>query len=157
MRKNIKNVSTLIDRYGYYAYLIRLNKSIKCNCMNPVTKDADCKCKKCLGTGYKIHISKVFLASREVNEQESNKIQGFSATPKIMYMKGYVEVHKDDIIVDTENAFTVLETQHHRGTSGYQAFTRCVCPDMKLNKSLFIKLFKEVLNDYLSKHDNDKQ
>lgn len=157
MRKNIKNVNCLIDRYGYYAYLIRLNKSIKCNCHNPITKDADPACKKCLGTGFKITISRVFLASREVNEQESNKIQGFSATPKIMYLKGYVEVNKDDIIVDSENAFTVLERQHHRGTHGYQAFTRCVSFDMKLNKALFIKMFKEVLNEYLSNHDNQKR
>jgi hypothetical protein len=156
MRINIKNINCLIDRYGYYAYLIRLNKSIKCNCHNPITKDANPACKKCLGTGYKITISKVFLASREVNEQESNKIQGFSATPKIMYLKGYVDVNKDDIIVDSESVFTVLEKQHHRGVGGYQAFTRCVCPDMKLNKALFIKLFKEVLNEYLSNGNKQK-
>ena len=156
MDKNTKNINCLIDRYGYYAYLIRLNKSIKCNCADPVTKDTDATCKKCLGTGYKITISRVFLASREVNEQESNKIQGFSATPKIMYLKGYVEVDKDDIIVDTEGPFTVLEKQHHRGVNGHQAFTRCVCPDMKLNRATFIKLFKEVLNEFLSNSNKQK-
>ena len=149
MRINKATVKTLIDRYGYYAYLIRLNKAIKCECVNPSTKESNPKCKKCLGTGYQIRISKIFMASREATEQEASIIQSFGITPKICYLKGFVDVHKDDIIVDSENVYNIFTFQHHRGVSGYQAFTRCICPDMKLNKSTFLKLFKEVLNEYL--------
>lgn len=149
MRINTDTVETLIDRYGYYAYLIRLNKSVICECTHPVTKDPDVHCKKCLGTGYQFQISKVFLASRELYERESDKIQNFGVTPKIMYMKGFVDIHKDDLIVDSENVYTIYTFQHHRGVKGHQAYTRIVCPDLKLNKMTFLKMFKELMNEFL--------
>ena len=38
-KKNDINVNRLIDRYGYYAYWVKLNKSMKCECINPSTKE----------------------------------------------------------------------------------------------------------------------
>ena len=149
MDKNLKTVNLLIDRYGYYAYLIRLNKSIRCECVNPSTKEPYDLCKKCLGTGYQIQISKIWMATREANDNESHIIQSFSVTPKVAYLKGLVDVHKDDLIVDSENVYMIFAFQHHRGCKGYQAFTRCICPDLKLNRMKFLKLFKEVLNEHL--------
>ena len=71
MRINKTTVKTLIDRYGYYAYLIRLNKAIKCECVNPSTKESNPKCKKCLGTGYQIRVSKYLWRL----EKQQNKKQ----------------------------------------------------------------------------------
>ena len=89
------------------------------------------------------------LYSREGREFESDRTQAFAVTPKIFYFKGFLDVHKDDILIDSEDVYIIYTFQHHRGVKGHQAFTRCVCPDLKLNKMNFLKMFKEVLNEYL--------
>ena len=149
MKINFDTVNTLIDRYGYHSYIIRLNKAIVCECVNAATKEPNLHCKKCLGTGYQIRIMKVFGASREGKEFESDRTQAFATTPKIFYFKGFLDIHKDDILIDSEDLYIIYTYQHHRGVNGHQAFTRCICPDLKLNKSIFLKMFKELLNDKL--------
>ena len=155
MKFNNKTVNLLIDRYGHYQYIVKLNKSLICECVNPSTKEPNIYCKKCLGTGYHISIIKTFGASREGREFESDRTQAFAVTPKIFYMKGFLDVHKDDILIDSESVYIIYSFQHHRGVQGHQAFTRCVCPDLKLNTAVFLKLFKEVLNEHL--HNNKQK
>ena len=155
MKLNHDTVNTLINRYGYYQYIVKLNKSLVCECVNPSTKEPNIYCKKCLGTGYHIKIVKVFGASREGREYESDRTQAFAVTPKIFYFKGFLNIGKDDILIDSENVYIIYSYQHHRGVKGHQAFTRCVCPDLKLNKMIFLKMFKEVLNDKL--HNDGKE
>ena len=149
MRKNDIVTNRLIDRYGYFAYWVKLNKSMKCECVNPSTKEPDRECKKCLGTGYYISIYKIFLASREGKEYESDRAQSFAVTPKVLYLDGFVDVGKDDLIIDSEGIYTIYTFQHIRGKQGHQAFTRCIAPDLKLNRSQFLKMFKELLNERL--------
>lgn len=149
MRKNNKTVDRLIGRYGYFAYWVRLNKSMVCECVNPSTKEPDKECRSCLGTGYYITISKIFLASREGKEYESDRAQSFAVTPKVLYLYGFVDVGKDDLIIDSEGVYTIYTFQHIRGKEGHQAFTRCIAPDLKLNRSQFLKMFKEILNEHL--------
>lgn len=144
-KKNDINVNRLIDRYGYYAYWVKLNKSMKCECINPSTKEPNALCKKCLGTGYYITINKVFLASREGKEYESDRAQSFAVTPKIMYVKYFFDVGKDDLIIDSENVYTVYTFQHIRGKEGRQCYTKLICPELKLNRAQFLKMFKELI------------
>ena len=149
MRKNDQTVNRLIDRYGYYAYWIKLNKDMSCECVNPSTKEPNKVCKKCLGTGYYISIHKLFMASREGKEYESDRAQSFAVTPKIIYTKGFVDFGKDDLIVDSESIYTIYTFQHRRGKEGKQAYTKAIAPDLKLNKIQFLKLFKELMNERL--------
>lgn len=149
MKKNDKTVNRLIDRYGYYAYWVKLNKSMSCECVNPSTKEPNKECKRCLGTGYYISIHRIFLASREGKEYESDRAQSFAVTPKIIYVKGFVDFSKDDIIVDSESVYTVYTYQHIRGKGGVQSYTKAIAPDLKLNRSQFLKMFKELLNEHL--------
>ena len=155
MKKNDKTVNRLIDRYGYNFYIVKLNKAYNCECVDATTKEANNYCKKCLGTGHPIKIATMFGASREGKEFESDRTQAFAVTPKIFYLKGFVDVHKDDIIIDSENCYIIYSFQHMRGKGGEQCYTKCVCPDLKLNKMIFLKLFKEVLHDHL--HNKTKR
>lgn len=138
----------VIERYSYSFYLIKKVKGISCTCTNNISKEADPNCKRCLGLGTKIKIYKVKGASRETKEYEATKSENTSATPKIFYILGNQYVNKDDVIVDSENVYKVYTMQHHRGEQGKQEFTRCVCPNNKYNKILFLKNFKELLNEY---------
>lgn len=148
---NSKTVNYLIDRYGYYFYIIRCVPETECSCVNHTTRSSDPKCKKCLGTGHKIKIKKVFGTIREIKERESESVINVNSTPKIVYIKGMLRINKDDLVVDNEDVYHVLACQHHKGEKGEFAFTRLICPFTKTNPAHFIRNFKELLNDQLRK------
>ena len=142
---NSKTVEKLINRYGYYFYLINCNAAIKCTCLDPITKDPNLKCKKCLGLGYKIKIRKVFGAIRETKEREVSIAQTISITPKIVYIKGLVHSSKDDLVIDNESIYRVFTRQYHKGEHGEFGFTRLTCPTEKSNHSTFIRNFRRLM------------
>ncbi len=151
---NDRTVKKLIDRYGYYFYIIRCVPGTECGCVNHTTLAPDPRCKRCLGTGHKIRIKKVFGAIREIKERESEAVISVNSTPKIVYIKGKLIVNKDDLIIDNEDVFHVLACQYHKGEKGEYAFTRLVCPYTKANPAHIIRNFKELLNDQIRKKGN---
>ena len=95
---NSRTVRLLLERYGYYFYVIKKIPETKCKCVNITSNSPDPKCKECLGTGAKIKIFKVYGAVREVKERESNVTGNISTTPKVAYIKGFYRFEKDDIV-----------------------------------------------------------
>lgn len=145
---NSKTVKLLLDRYGYYFYVIKRFQNVKCKCLNSVTKDPDPNCPECLGTGTKIKIYKVFGCLRETREREISIAQNLSSSPKIAYIKGMRRYEKDDIIVDDENVYHMAALQWHRGEKGEFAFTRAICPFTKGSDASFIRNFYKLINEY---------
>lgn len=136
-----------IKRYDYQFWIVKKIDNIKCKCLDPVTKDADKDCKYCLGLGRKIKIYRARGASRESKEFETIKSDNTSVTPKIFYVKSKIYINKGDIIVDKEGAYQVYARQYHRGEHGEFTFTRAVCPNLKHNRNVFLKNFREKLNE----------
>lgn len=143
-----RTVKLLLDRYGYYFYVIKRFPNVKCTCLNPVTKDANQDCPMCLGTGSKIKIYKVFGCIREQKEREISIAQNMSSSPKIAYIKGLKRYEKDDIIIDDENVYHMASLQWHRGEHGEFAFTRAVCPYTKSNDAPLIRNFYKIINEH---------
>lgn len=145
---NERTVKLLLDRYGYYFYVIKRFPAAKCSCVDPTTKDANSKCKKCLGLGTQIKIYKVFGVIREAKEREISIAQSISVSPKIVYIKGIFYANKDDVIIDSENVYHILNFQYHRGENGDFQFTRFICPNTKSNAAPLIRNFKELLYEH---------
>lgn len=145
---NNRTVSRLIDRYGYWFYIVKCVPGTECTCVNHTTMSADPTCKHCLGTGHKIKIVKVFGSIRELKERESEANSQINSTHKIVYLKGMHRVNKDDLVIDDEDVFHVMGCQHHKGEKGEFAFTRLVCPYTKSSPARIIRNFKELLNEY---------
>lgn len=145
---NSKTVRSLLERYGYWFYIIKRIPDTKCRCVHATSGAPDPKCKECLGTGAKIKILKVWGAIREAKERENNVTGNISSTPKICYIKGYYRLDKDDVVVDDEDVFHVLSIQHHKGEKGEFAFTRLVLPYTKSSPVHLIRNFKELLDEY---------
>ena len=145
---NNRTVSKLIDRYGYWFYVVKCVPGTECVCVNHTTHTADPKCKHCLGTGHKIKIIKVFGSIREKNERETEANTDVNSTHKIVYIKGMHRINKDDLVIDNEDVFHVLTCQYHKGERGEFAFTRLVCPYVKANVSYTLRNFKELLHEH---------
>ena len=147
-RINARTVSRLIDRYGYWFYVVKCVPGTECRCTNHTTHAPDPQCKLCLGTGHKIKIVRVFGTIREKNERETEANTLVNATHKIVYIKGMHRINKDDLVIDDEDVFHVLARQFHKGEKGEFAFTRLVCPYAKGNVSHIIRNFKEILHEH---------
>ena len=145
---NNRTVSKLIDRYGYWFYVVKCVPGTECVCVNHTTHTADPKCKHCLGTGHKIKIIKVFGSIREKNERETEANTDVNSTHKIVYIKGMHRINKDDLVIDNEDVFRVLTCQYHKGERGEFAFTRLICPYVKANVSYTLRNFKELLHEH---------
>ena len=145
---NNRTVSKLIDRYGYWFYVVKCVPGTECVCVNHTTHTADPKCKHCLGTGHKIKIIKVFGSIREKNERETEANTDVNSTHKIEYIKGMHRINKDDLVIDNEDVFRVLTCQYHKGEKGEFAFTRLICPYVKANVSYTLRNFKELLHEH---------
>ena len=145
---NNRTVSKLIDRYGYWFYVVKCVPGTECACVNHTTHTADPKCKHCLGTGHKIKIVKVFGSIREKNERETEANTDVNSTHKIVYIKGMHRINKDDLVIDNEDVFRVLACQYHKGERGEFAFTRLICPYVKANVSYTLRNFKELLHEH---------
>ena len=145
---NNRTVSKLIDRYGYWFYVVKCVPGTECVCVNHTTHTADPKCKHCLGTGHKIKIVKVFGSIREKNERETEANTDVNSTHKIVYIKGMHRINKDDLVIDNEDVFHVLTCQYHKGEKGEFAFTRLICPYVKANVSYTLRNFKELLHEH---------
>lgn len=145
---NSETVKKLLNRYGYYFYVVKCFNNVKCTCLDPTSKDADPNCPKCLGMGTKIKIYKVFGCLRETNEREISIAQNMSSSPKVAYIKGIKRYEKDDIIVDDENVYHMAALQWHRGEKGEFEFTRAICPFTKGGDASFIRNFYKLINGH---------
>lgn len=146
---NSKMINSVIDRYGYNFYIVKRVANIDCKCVDPTTKEADPNCKMCLGTGKKIKIYKAFGVGREIKTAETYRSsESGTVTPKIFYIKGSIYLNKEDLIIDSEDAFVVFNVQYHRGEHGAPGFTRAVAPTKKFDKINVIKNFKELLHEH---------
>lgn len=141
----------VIDSWDYSFWVIKQITQIKCQCVDPTTKQAKVDCKHCLGLGYKIKIYKARGASRESKEFEALRAEFPTVTPKIFYIKSKIFIEKQDLIIDEEGVYTVYATQFHRGLNGEFKFTRCVCPNQKFNKDAVLRNFKELLREHKRK------
>ena len=141
----------VIDNWSYKFWVVKRIPSIKCKCVDPVTKQPKGDCKLCLGLGTKIKLYQVKGTSRETKEFESLRAEFPTVTPKIFYIKTKLFIDKEDMIIDDECAYSVYATQFHRGLNGEFKFTRCVCPSVKFNRYNIIQNFRNLLNEYNSK------
>lgn len=149
MKKNYQfrnNIWESISKFSYPVWVVKRFPTIKCTCIDPVTKEANPKCKKCLGLGTKIKLYKANATTREIKETEAlNPYRTDLTTAKIIYFKYGALLEKDDIIVDNEFIFNILTLQLIRGEDGTPNAIKCVCPPMKLDTKIFLKNFNEVI------------
>lgn len=143
------NIWKSIERFSYDVWIVKRIPTVTCTCVNHTTKQPKNDCKKCLGTGTKIKIYKARAVLREAKDQESVfSDTRLSSTPKITYFKYGTFIEKDDYIIDKENIYSPVTKQYLRGENGDPNTIKCVSPAIKMDSSIIIKNFKEVLLKY---------
>jgi hypothetical protein len=96
----------IIWKHGHYIILAKMNKSMRCTCVNPDTKEALPTCGICLGTSYPIEYErhKVRVRDFTLNPRAIQAVaMGNDIGPqKVYYFKANVEISEGHLIVEAD-------------------------------------------------------
>lgn len=134
----------IINRCSYDMYVIHKYTNMICTCVNHETDQADIYCKKCLGTKYKISIRKIKAASQDSNIPTTLRTESFYVARNV-YMKSNIECLKDDIIIDNDDIYFILDIQNLFSLKGSVPYKKAIAVKKKFDTKIFIKNFKEII------------
>lgn len=112
------NILAMIERCSSNFFLIAPNQSIQCSCVDHTTKQSDPSCKKCLGTGYKIKITKIRGACYEQMKGGATLSSKTSRITRTYYIDNKYTIHENDFIVDNNEIYYVYRLATMRGLGG---------------------------------------
>lgn len=140
------NVKEIIDLLSYDVYIIRQDYDVKCSCVNYDTKEGDINCPKCLGTGYKIRIKKISVASQETDVPTPTTKSFDSAIARMYYTKDNIHIDYGNIIVDNGNPYTVHRKKDYTSFLNEKVYTKFVAIEKRNNPKIFMNLFNQTMN-----------
>lgn len=129
----------------YDVYTIERNLNIKCTCVTHATDQADAKCHKCLGTGYKITIKKVKAAAQDTQLPPTFRSDKFLVARNYFMPTLSIVLKEDDLLVDDESVYTVFEFQKKKGINGSIPYTKISAVKKKFDSSHFIQSFNNII------------
>ena len=97
-----KNVKKPITLFSHPVWFIIKDPEKKCTCLDPVSKQADVRCPKCLGTGKRISLARVRAAHQNAQISLRGTGLGFSEIDIVntYYTYNKTGIRVGDIIID---------------------------------------------------------
>ena len=90
----------MIDQFSHAFYHIQLDKSFKCTCYKEGTAQPDPKCPKCLGTGYRIKIRKIYGAAQESGIPLTSKEKTSFSMTSNYFVRSRYNIKRQDLFYD---------------------------------------------------------
>lgn len=137
-------ILNVINRCSYEAYIIKRNVDIICTCVIHSTSQADPSCPICLGTGHKITIRKVRLASQDTNTPPTFRSDNFSIARNFWIESRYM-LGEDDLIVDGDSIYKIYEFQRAIGLDGTMPYIMYMASKKKFDSKAFMTNFRKII------------
>lgn len=135
-----------IEACSYPFYVVKPNHDIACTCTCHSTKEPDPKCKKCLGTGYKITIKIIKGASDEEVKGGASLNVKSTRILKNYYILAKYPMKEDDYIVDDGVVYYVYRNTMCRGLLGEKTHQELIAAKVTNNQTDIINNFNEIIN-----------
>ena len=140
-----KGILTMIDLMDHPFYIIKTDKNIKCTCLQEGTDEPRPECPKCLGTGYKVIIESAHGASQESSAPSVMRTTTSYVVARDYYIPVDYFLDKDDIIVDNNEAYIVVQYSLYSSFDGNPGYRKYNCIIKKLDSDIFIKNFNDII------------
>lgn len=134
----------MIDKHSYYMYYIKRDLKSRCTCIKHETKQANPDCPKCLGTGYKITIRKIKAASQDTRLPPTFRSDNFIVA-RNFFVNSDTECQEDDVIVDKNTPYMVLEIQELISLEGTIPYRKISGVKKKFDATTFMKNFNNII------------
>lgn len=103
-----KNLRQVIKEFAYDMYVVQQYNDVQCTCIDPVSKQGDPNCQKCLGRGFKIVIKKI-KGVKQLTNSVSFRTRGTSEkvnTP-VFYFDADYPVKAGNLIIDRDEVYVL--------------------------------------------------
>lgn len=136
-----------IETCSYKFYLVQQDFDVACTCTEHSTKQADYKCKNCLGTGYKIRIKTLEGASQDELKGGATLGERSARLIKNYFMKPKFKLTEKNLIIDDDTVFYVHRIQKRRGFDGEYVYQEVMAAKQTNYHNTILNNFKEILNN----------
>ncbi len=128
-------------------WIILRDPQTQCTCVDPVTKQADPSCTKCLGTGRQIRIKQIEAAHQPLRyslsgENLSSEYNLYSS----YYTLEDIEANPEDIFVDNQRVDIVQDRYDEISNHTDCVYFRYLVAPKKTNTNVFLKNFYDIIN-----------
>jgi len=139
-------ISHIIDLFNHSFFIVQQDFNIACDCVDFNTKDPDPNCKKCLGTGNKIKIKKIFGVRQDTTVPSTLRPSNSFFVAKNYYTnEQQIKIKKDNIIVDGDEILYVYQIQNHNSYKGKRVFQKSLAVTKKINSDVFLENFNSII------------
>lgn len=133
-RKYNEMARSIIDKFSEDVFLIYVNRDITCTCRKEGSGHPEPRCKRCLGTGYKIKIRKT-----------TANIQGDKVYINCDCDKN--KMHKDDLIVFSSKPYIINDLELFKSYKGIGVYYKLEIVPKKLDVKIFMENFQNIIRN----------
>lgn len=146
-----ERIRETIETCSYEFYVVHPIKKVVCTCVDHSTKQADPKCKMCLGMGYKIKIRKIKGAANDIEATASGKnSRGSSAltVAKTYFIDSKYPIEDNDMIIDDDEVSYVFRIYTMKGLNGEVTHNEVTAYPLRADHKITLQNFRELLRIY---------
>ena len=146
-----QRIRDTIETCAYEFYVIHPIKEVQCTCVNHSTKQADPKCKMCLGTGHKIRIRKIKGAANDIEANSSSKnSKGSTAltVAKTYFIDSKYPIDDEDLIVYDDEVMYVFRIYTMKGLNGEVTHNQVTAYPLRADHKITLQNFRELMKIY---------
>lgn len=138
-------IESVIKELQGSIYIVNVDHSMKCTCIQKGTGEPQKNCPKCLGTGHKIKIRDAKAVC-----QESSVVTTIRDTTKMViarnyYMLASYKAERDDLIVDRNEVYLINEVKHYKSKYNKLIYRQCLAVLKKYDSNDFMKNFNKIV------------
>lgn len=141
-----KKIRYVMDNVQKDIYIINLFKENKCTCLHSGSSEPNPRCKKCLGTGYRIKIKKAKGVLQDSDLASTIRSSSQTIVAKNCYLLEEYSIGIDDLIISEDYILLVNEIKEYRSRDNEVIYRRCFCVDKKYYTEDFINNFNAIVH-----------
>lgn len=146
-----QRIRDTIEECAYDFYVVHPIAEVQCTCVNHSTKQADPKCKMCLGTGCKIRIKKIRGAANDIESNAAGKgVKGSAAVvvAKTYFIDSKYPIGDTDMIIDDDEVLYVFRVYTMKGKEGVVTHNQVTAFPMRNDHRVILRNFRELMKRY---------
>lgn len=139
-------ILNMIEIHSYDFYIVQRDLEKACTCVGVATDQAAVDCPKCLGTGYKIKITKTRGAAQDTKLPSTFRGDQFLIARNYFVPNAHAVLKDDDLIVDDQDVYLVFEHQKMLAIKGQMPYNKYSSIKKKFDSKAFFKNFNKIVN-----------
>lgn len=141
------HIRKVIDLFSHPVWFILLEQNYTCSCVDHATKIPDASCQKCLGTGKKVHLTRVWASNQNTTSTYSGINIGHNEKEivNVYYTKQRTDIKVGDWVLDANCFDEVVDVYYERSDDNKIVYWRIETRPIKNNTKQLLSNIDTVL------------